>query len=200
MIRTKAALSIWPLIWALLAGSIYLFLVQAKVQAQVTLFDGYVIGSADVVSVHVWQQEELSRTMTVRPDGKITYPLLGDMHVVGMTPLELRNTLARELVDYVNVMDSEITVSVDEINSYTVSVLGEVNNPGRFSFQSQVTILDVLAEAGGFTAFATPRSIVLLRPEASEVRRIPFDYRDVTRRRGNSTPLMVLPGDIVIVP
>lgn len=182
------------LAWVLFSG------LSFQVQAQPTLFDGYRIGSADVLTIHVWQQLELTRTVTVRPDGMITFPLLGDMHVVGMTPLELRDTLAGDLIEYVSIIPSEITVSVDAINSYTVSVLGEVNNPGRFSFQSQVTILDVLAEAGGFTAFAAPRRIVLLRQEANQVRRIPFDYRDVTRARGNNGQLIVLPGDIVIVP
>jgi len=190
MYRMKAVFCLW----ALLAGP------GAPLQAQPTLFEDYRIGASDILSIQVWQQQELSMTVTVRPDGMITYPLLGDINVVGMTPLELRETLANDLLDYVSIIASEITVSIDAVNSYTVSVLGEVNSPGRFSFQSQVTILDVLAEAGGFTAFATPRRIVLLRQEADEVRRIPFDYRDVTRNRGDSKPLLIMPGDIVIVP
>ncbi|MDO8907290.1 MAG: polysaccharide biosynthesis/export family protein [Pseudohongiella sp.] len=104
-----------------------ILLLSAKAFTQETPFAEYIIGPADVLSVNVWQQEELSRTVTVRPDGFITYPLLGDLLVAGLTPLELRNQLAVSLGEYVNIMLSEVTVSVDEINSYTVSVMGEVN-------------------------------------------------------------------------
>lgn len=175
-------------------------LAPAFALAQQSPFAEYRIGPSDVLSITVWQQEELSRTVAVRTDGFITYPLLGDIRVEGMTPNVLRDLIARELETYVNIMLSEVTVSVDEINSYTVSVLGEVNTPGRFRFQSQVTVLDVLAEAGGFTAFASTRKIMILRNEHGVQRRIPFDYRRVTRGRATPEELTVYPGDIVMVP
>ncbi|MEX0739705.1 MAG: polysaccharide biosynthesis/export family protein [Pseudohongiella sp.] len=168
--------------------------------AQQTTFSDYRIGPSDVLSITVWQQPELSRTVAVRTDGFITYPLLGDMAVAGMTPTELRDEIARDLEAYVNIMLSEITVAVDEINSYTVSVLGEVKTPGRFSFQSQVTVLDVLAEAGGFTPFADTRDVMILRIENGETRRIEFDYRRVIRGRSSPEELTVYPGDIIMVP
>ncbi|MDO9518767.1 MAG: polysaccharide biosynthesis/export family protein [Pseudohongiella sp.] len=177
-----------------------ILLLSAKAFTQETPFAEYIIGPADVLSVNVWQQEELSRTVTVRPDGFITYPLLGDLLVAGLTPLELRNQLAVSLGEYVNIMLSEVTVSVDEINSYTVSVMGEVNTPGRFSFKSPVTVLDVIAEAGGFTPFAASSRVVILRSESGVTRRIPFNYRRVTRGRTPPEQIMVLPGDIVMVP
>lgn len=173
---------------------------SASAHSQSTPFTEYQIGPADVLSIAVWQQTELSRTVTVRPDGFITYPLLGDLLVAGFTPLQLRDQLATQLQEYVNIMLSEVTVSVDEINSYTVSVMGEVKTPGRFSFQSQVTVLDVLAEAGGFTPFAASSKVVILRQENGVTLRIPFDYRRVTRGRVAPEQLTVYPGDIIMVP
>lgn len=173
---------------------------SSTIAAQETPFTEYRIGPADVLSITVWQQPELSRTVTVRPDGFITYPLLGDMHVATMTPLQLRDLVAENLAEYVVIMLSEVTVSVDAINSYTVSVMGEVNSPGRFSFQNQVTVIDVLAEAGGFTAFASSGNIVILRKENGITQRIPFDYRRVQRGRSTPQEMSVYPGDIIMVP
>ncbi|MDO9318364.1 MAG: polysaccharide biosynthesis/export family protein [Gammaproteobacteria bacterium] len=168
--------------------------------AQETPFTEYHIGPADVLSITVWQQPELSRTVTVRPDGFITYPLLGDMAVASLTPLQLRDLVAESLKRYVVIMVSEVTVSVDAINSYTVSVMGEVNSPGRFSFQTQVTVIDVLAEAGGFTPFAASSKVVILRKENGVTQRIPFDYRRVERGRSTPEEMTVFPGDIIMVP
>jgi polysaccharide export outer membrane protein len=167
---------------------------------QETPFTEYRIGPSDILSITVWQQPELSRTVTVRPDGVITYPLVGDMQVASLTPLELRDLIAESLEDYVVILLSEVTVSVDAINSYTVSVMGEVNSPGRFSFQSPVTVIDVLAEAGGFTAFASSSKVVILRTRNGVSQRIPFDYRRVEREKSASAEMVVFPGDIIIVP
>lgn len=169
-------------------------------QSQETPFTEYRIGPSDVLSITVWQQPELSRTVTVRPDGFITYPLLGDLQVASMTPVQLRDLLAENLKDFVVIMPSEVTVSVDAVNSYTVSVMGEVNSPGRFSFQTQVTVIDVLAQAGGFTAFASSSRIVILRKENGVTERIPFDYRRVERGRTTPEEMSVFPGDIIMVP
>lgn len=175
-------------------------LLSLPAQTQETPFTEYRIGPSDVLSITVWQQPELSRTVTVRPDGFITYPLLGDLQVAAMTPVQLRDKLAETLKDFVVIMPSEVTVSVDAVNSYTVSVMGEVNSPGRFSFQTQVTVIDVLAQAGGFTAFAASSRIVILRKENGVTERIPFDYRRVERGRTTPEEMSVFPGDIIMVP
>lgn len=167
---------------------------------QSSAFAGYRIGPSDVLLISVWQQPDLSREVTVRPDGAITYPLLGDIPVAGMSTLELRDMLAEALQEYVNIMVSEVTISVEQVNSYTVSVLGEVKTPGRFNFQNQATVLDALAEAGGFTAFASSNRIIILRTENGQVTRIPFNYRSVTRGRNAPPQLLVYPGDIIMVP
>lgn len=177
-----------------------LLVISTELNAQISPFPAYRIGSADVLSISVWQQPELSRLVTVRPDGFISFPLLGDMMVAGMTPLELRNTLAIRLEDYVNIMLSEVTVSVDAVNSYTIAVMGQVRTPGRFSFQSQVSVLDVLAEAGGFTQFADVNDVVVLRTENGVTTRLPFNYGRVIRTRAPEPDISLLPGDIVVVP
>ncbi|MDP1930760.1 MAG: polysaccharide biosynthesis/export family protein [Gammaproteobacteria bacterium] len=179
---------------------LYCVLLSVVSTAQETPFTEYRIGPSDVLSITVWQQPELSRTVTVRPDGFITYPLLGDMQVASLTPVELRDLVAERLKEYVVIMISEVTVSVDAINSYTVSVMGEVNSPGRFSFQSQVTVIDVLAEAGGFTAFASNSRIIILRKANGVTQRIPFDYRRIERGRSTPEEMTVYPGDIIMVP
>jgi len=185
--------------------SMYLIIAVAccwsvAVDAQLSPFAEYRIGPSDVLTVSVWQQEELTRTVTVRSDGAITFPLLGDLPVAGLTPLELRDILATRLVEYINVMVSEVTVSVEELNSYYVSVMGEVRAPGRFQFQSRITVVDALAEAGGFTAFAATSKVLILRQENGVTRRIPFDYRGLSRGRRPPEPLVLIPGDIVMVP
>lgn len=177
-----------------------LVLLSGKSMGQETPFTEYRIGPSDILSITVWQQPELSRTVTVRPDGVITYPLLGDIQVASLTPVELRDLIAESLKDYVVILLSEVTVSVDSINSYTVSVMGEVNSPGRFSFQSPVTVIDVLAEAGGFTAFAESSKVVILRKENGITQRIPFNYRRVERGRSTPDEMAVFPGDIIMVP
>jgi polysaccharide biosynthesis/export protein len=178
----------------------YIVLLPGAGLTQETLFTEYRIGPADLLSIVVWQQPELSRTLVVRPDGFVTYPLLGDIKVEGMTPEQMRVRIVDSLQAYLSVMLSEVTVSVDAVNSYTVSVLGEVNTPGRFSFQSQVTVLDVLAEAGGFTSFASTSKILIVRNENGVTRRIPFDYRRVARGRITQQEMTVFPGDIIMVP
>jgi polysaccharide export outer membrane protein len=160
----------------------------------------YRIGSADILSISVWKQDGMNRTVTVRPDGMISFPLLGDVRAAGLTPSQLENVLTNGLRKYLKLLDGELTVMVDAVHSYTVSVLGEVRTPGRFEFQKPVTVLDALAEAGGFTQFASPSKIQILRTDANGARTIiPFDYKKVSSSALNKQ-LDVRPGDIVMVP
>jgi len=164
-------------------------------------FNEYRIGPADVLSIYVREQAEMTRTVTVRPDGVISMPLLGDLSVSGLTPLQLRDILVNGLRRYVQVLPEEITVGVEEIHSYAVSVLGEVRLPGRFEFQGPVTVLDVIAQAGGMTEFAASSRITILRQNASgERQRIRFNYADVLSPRLDASQLNIFPGDIVVVP
>ena len=160
----------------------------------------YQIGPSDVLSVDIWNHEELNRTVTVRPDGMISYPLVGEVLVVGLTPAQLQDVMETALSEYINILPGEVSVLVDEVHSYKVSVLGRVNEPGRFEFQNQVTVLDALAQAGGLTDFASTSNILILRPGPEGVRRIYFDYEEVLQSEREDGRLFIFPGDVILVP
>ena len=156
---------------------------------------GYRIGPEDVLQVSVWKNEALSRTVPVRPDGKISLPLVNDVQAAGLTPMELRAALMKMLVEYSP--SPEVSVIVAEVHSYKVSVVGAVARPGRYDTRTWVTVLDALAMAGGFTEFADRSRIVVLRPQGTATQRIPFDFARLDRGQAN---FYLSPGDILVVP
>ena len=158
----------------------------------------YRIGPADVLHVSVWKNEALSRSIPVRPDGKISLPLVNDVQAAGLTPMELRERLAQKLSDYMP--NPEISVIVEEVHSYSVSVIGEVNAPGHYELKSHATVLSVLAQAGGFTEFASRSRVAVLRPDGQGMRRIRFDYDKVVTSSDAQGNVLLQPGDIVLVP
>ena len=160
----------------------------------------YLIGPSDVLTISVWNRQDLNRTVTVRPDGRLSFSLIGDIYAVGLTPPELQQLMETSLSEYINILPGEVSVVVDEVHSYKVSVLGEVRLPGRFEFQNQVSVLDALAEAGGLTEFASPSDIVIMRPYQGQTEKIPFDYKRMVRSRNNDDRVLVFPGDIIFVP
>lgn len=156
----------------------------------------YRIGPEDLLDIAVWNNTAVSRTIPVRPDGKISLPLLNDVQAAGLTPMELRDVLMKRLVDYIP--NPEVSVIVREVHSFKVSVLGEVKTPGRYELKSQATVLDVLALAGPFSEFAARARIVVLRSEGAKVTRIPFSYYRVIA--GEQENVLLQPGDIILVP
>jgi polysaccharide export outer membrane protein len=160
----------------------------------------YRIGPEDMLHISVWKNDTISRTVPVRPDGKISLPLLNDVQAAGLTPTELQAVLVKRLSDYMPA--PEVAVIVTEVRSFKVSVLGEVARPGRFELKSWTTVSDVLAMAGGFTPFASRSRIVVLRPEGNTIRRIPFDYKKLVDSSGadSDTVYYLHPGDTVLVP
>jgi len=157
--------------------------------------EAYRIGPEDVLRITVWKNEAMSGTVPVRPDGKISLPLINDIQAAGLTALELRDVIAQRLQEYEK--NPEVSVIVQEVRSYRVSIMGEVARPGRYDLKSAATVLDVLALAGGFTQFASRSRIVVLRPEGSTTKQIPFDYTKVPKDQENF-PLKN--GDVVLVP
>ncbi|PYN24421.1 MAG: hypothetical protein DMD99_11120 [Candidatus Rokuibacteriota bacterium] len=157
--------------------------------------EAYRIGPEDVLQISVWKNEAMSRTVTVRPDGKISLALLNDLQAAGLTALELREIVTKKLADYIP--SPEVSVIVSEVRSFKVSVIGEVTRPGRFELKSWTTVLDALALAGGFTQFATRSKIVILHPEGTTMKRIPFNYNKVAGEQEN---FYLRNGDIVLVP
>ena len=157
----------------------------------------YKIGPEDVLAISVWKNEPMSRVLPVRPDGMISLPLVYDVMAAGLTPTELRNVLAQRLAEYVP--SPAVTVIVNDVKSFKVSVIGEVQKPARYELKSRTSVLDVLALAGGFTQFASRSRIVVLRQEGEKRVRIPFNYNRMT---GDSVEedLYLRPNDIVLVP
>jgi polysaccharide export outer membrane protein len=158
----------------------------------------YRIGPEDVLQISIWKNEALSRTLPVRPDGKITLPLLNDIQAAGYTPMEFRDALVKKLEEYIP--SPEVSVIVVEPRSFKVSVLGEVAKPGRYELKSRATVLDVLALAGGLNQFASRRSITILRPNGSETQRLPFNYNKAISSTGDQDNFYVRPGDVIVVP
>jgi polysaccharide export outer membrane protein len=159
---------------------------------------GYRIGPEDVLQVSVWSNDAVSRTAPVRPDGKISLPLLNDVQAAGLTPMELREELTRRLAEYMP--HPEVSVSVNEVRSFKVSVIGAVAKPGRYELKSWATVIDVLAMAEGFTQFAARSRIVVLRSDGKRVERLPFDYDKVASGGAGQANFYLRPSDIVLVP
>ena len=159
----------------------------------------YRLGPGDVLTISVWKNADLTRTVTVRPDGRISCPLVGELTVAGLTPLQVKQAFTKAISEYVDVKSREISVIVDEVRSLSVSVLGEVRHPGRFEFHSRARILDALARAGGLTQYASPAHIVILRIEGDHSERIPFNYARI-QSGGPQASLRIRPGDVIYVP
>jgi polysaccharide export outer membrane protein len=157
----------------------------------------YRIGPEDVLAITVWKNEPMSRTVQVRPDGMISLPLIDDVAAAGLTPVQFRDVLAKRLAEFIP--NPEVSVIVTDVRSYKVAVLGEVVKPGRFELKSYTTILDVLAQAGGFTQFAARGRILVLRPVGKTMKRIPFNYNKVVSG-GEDENIYLQPGDVVLVP
>jgi polysaccharide export outer membrane protein len=158
----------------------------------------YRIGPEDVLQVIVWKNEALSRSVSVRPDGRISLPLVEDVQAAGQTTRELRELLIKKLADFMTA--PEVSVIVTDVRSIKISVIGEVPKPGRYELKSRTTVLDVLALAGGFSQVASRSRIVILRPEGDKMKRIPFNYNKVVSPGGEEENFFLQPGDIVIVP
>lgn len=158
----------------------------------------YRIGPEDVLAITVWKNDAMSRVLPVRPDGMISLPLVDDVMAAGLTPMELRNVLAQKLTEFVP--SPAVTVVVNDVRSFKVSVIGEVMRPARYELKSRTSVLDVLALAGGFNQFAARTRIVVLRQEGDKKVRIPFNYNRVTSGSADEENLYLRPGDIVLVP
>lgn len=157
----------------------------------------YTIGPEDVLDISVWKNPELSRKVPVRPDGKVSMPLINDIQAAGLTPSELREQLAKRLAEFVP--SAEVAVIVSEVQSLKVAVVGAVKTPGRFMLKSPATVLECIALAQGLTEFAARDRIVVLRQNGNTTARIPFNYSKIADANGQDN-FFVRPGDIIVVP
>jgi polysaccharide biosynthesis/export protein len=157
----------------------------------------YVIGADDTLRVTVWKEPEMSATLPVRPDGKISLPLLDDVQAAGMTPMQLSASIKEKLKKYI--ADPRVTVVVTAMNSQRIFVTGEVNHPGAMALLPNMTILQALSSAG-FTQFANLKAIYLLRIQDGQQTKIPFNYKDVVKGNHPEQNIMLKPGDTIVVP
>jgi polysaccharide export outer membrane protein len=159
----------------------------------------YVIGVDDVLAISVWKEPELSRTLPVRPDGKITLPLVGDLQAAGKTTEKLQQELHEKLAAYVSV--PEVAVIVQEVKSLKYNIVGQVAKPGSYPLNESTTVLDAIAGAGGIGIYAKSNSIYVLRiqPDGSSMR-LPFHYKQVLKGNNLSQNVKLQSRDTVVVP
>jgi len=158
----------------------------------------YVIGPDDVLAVLYWREKELSGEVTVRPDGKISLPLLNDVTAAGLTPSQLRDRLTESSRKFVE--DPNVTVVVRQMNSRKVFITGEVEKPGFYPLTGPATVLQLIAIAGGLKEYANAENISILRMEDGKSLSFRFNYRDVAARRNLAQNIQLRSGDTVVVP
>jgi polysaccharide export outer membrane protein len=160
--------------------------------------NAYIIGEQDSLVITVWKEKELSGGVVVRPDGKITVPLVGEVKVVGMTPVQLQSLLAEKLKPFVTV--PQVTVAVAEIRSRKVYLIGHTGREGPFMINSSTTVLQIIAQAGGLKDFAKRKKIYILRKHGQEQVRFSFNYDDVIKGKHTEQNILLEPGDTIVVP
>jgi polysaccharide biosynthesis/export protein len=159
----------------------------------------FLIGNDDVLAINVWKETELSRSVPVRSDGKISLPLVGEVQASGETPRQLEQAIALKLKSYIS--EPEVTVIVQQINSQKFNILGQVVRPGSYSLTNSITVLDAIAVAGGFRDFAKKKSIYILRQNPNgDQSRITFNYKDVIKGKSSDQNVKLQPRDTVVVP
>ena len=170
---------------------------SGKTLAAPATVDDYRLGAGDKLRIEVYKDPQLSQSLQVRPDGKITIPLIGDLEASGRTPLELRDIVTRQLKEYMN--NPVVTVIVTEASGAVAYVTGEVSHPGSINMQGgRVSVLQAIALAGGVKDFADTKNILVLRPSSTGVQKIRFDYKEAIH--GGGTQIYLRPGDTVVVP
>jgi polysaccharide export outer membrane protein len=166
--------------------------------AQTSKIDDYIIGPGDVLEISVWNNEALTKSMTVLPDGKIHFPLIGEVVVGGKTLAVLEKELEQKIGTFVP--DPSLSVMVQQVNSMLIYVIGKVNHPGRFVLNANVNVLQVLAMAGGLNAFAKRNKIKIFRETKGKTDTFQFEYDDVTEGKNLAQNIGLERGDVVVVP
>jgi len=158
----------------------------------------YTIGAQDVLDVSVWKEPEVSRTVPVRPDGKISLPLLNDVQAAGLTPSQLEAQITEGLKKFV--ANPQVTVIVTTMNSQRIYIMGEAARPGAYPLLPGMTILQALSSGGGFTLYANTKKIYLLRQVDGKQEKYPFNYKDVIAGKHVEQNIPLKAGDTIVVP
>jgi len=161
--------------------------------------DAYVIGAEDVISVYVWKEPDMSKTVPVRPDGMISLPLVGELKAAGNTPVQFQGVLADAMKKYVS--DPQVTVVVEKVASLNFNIVGEVAKPGYYPLTRRLTVLDAISLAGGFRDFAKTKKVYVLRTSANGTQeRLPFNYKEVIKGQNPQQNIELQPRDTIVVP
>lgn len=158
----------------------------------------YVIGPDDALDVIVWRDKDMSASVQVRPDGKISLPLVNDIQAAGLTPDQLRETIKTAVARFVT--DPSVTIVVKQINSRKVFVTGSVNKPGPYPLSDTMTVLQMLALAGGLSEYANGKEILVMRTERGQTQSFKFNYKDVSKGKNLQQNIVLRPGDTIVVP
>jgi polysaccharide export outer membrane protein len=168
-----------------------------KADKAVTPPPGYVIGVDDSLAIRFWGDEKMSAEVTVRPDGKVSVPLLNDVQAAGLTPEELGATLHKAALKFVE--DPNVTVIVREIRSRRVFVIGQVGKTGPVQLNADMNVLQLLSAAGGLLEYADKENIIILRTENGREKRLKFNFSDVVKGKNVAQNILLQPGDTIIV-
>jgi polysaccharide biosynthesis/export protein len=158
----------------------------------------YIIGPEDLIQVFVWKEPELTQTLAVRPDGKISLPLLNDLTASGQTTLQLKERITNGLKQYI--AEPTVTVIVQSARSRKASIMGEVARPGTYFINGPTNVLQLISLAGGFRDFASTDKVSIVRQENGKTVKLRFNYRDFLKGKNLNQNILVLPGDIIVVP
>ena len=158
----------------------------------------YLIGANDILSIYVWKEPELTREVTVMPDGRVTFPLAGEIAAQGQTVTQLKKAITQKLEKYVTA--PEVTVIVRESRSQMIYTIGKVGRPGPYPLTAGMTVLQALATAGGFTEWADQKNIMIMRRQAGKEIQIPFNYKEFTSGHNLEKNIILQPGDTIVVP
>ena len=172
---------------------------KKEAQAEVAVDgDQYMIGPEDVLYIHVWKEDALTRTVPVRMDGKISLPLIQEVKAAGLTPLQLKEVLMRKFKEFIE--NPIVSVTVVEVNSYKVYVIGQVKNPGVQRLRSETTVTQIIVMSGGFTEWANQRKIVVIRKEDGREKRIKVNYKKIMDGKNLTSDIILKAGDTVMIP
>jgi polysaccharide biosynthesis/export protein len=158
----------------------------------------YRLGTEDVIEISVWKEPDMTKQLVIRPDGKISYPLIGEIPAAGKTVKQVQEEISKRLEKFVT--DASVTVILLKSQHYKFFVTGKVNKPGEFIVGRRTTVLQAISMAGGLTPFASPSSIKIVRKEGGLDQVYPFNYKDVSKGLLLSQDIYLQPGDVVVVP
>jgi polysaccharide export outer membrane protein len=160
--------------------------------------DEFIIGPEDDLEIMVWKSPELTRRLLVRPDGKISFPFIGDVQASGLTTSKLKEAISLRLKEYI--AEPEVSVNVLVVNSYYFYIMGEISKPGKYPLRGRVTLLQAITLAGGFTAFASKNRLSIFRKEGQIEKKIPIRFDDIIYSESAEKNLVLRSGDTIVVP